>query len=182
MYYCHLFLISSASVRSLPFLSFLEPIFAWNVPLVSLIFLKSSLVFPILLFFSVSLHCSLRKAFLSLLAVLWNSAFTVRCDLVTEQQQQHCNVKAAISSVQFSRSVVSDSLQPHIPRYTLGISFLFSFALDCLTYFFFFPPASFFPLSPYFPHLSMDLSLFIPGIFYHYILNCLYVPCVNCSI
>ena len=46
----------------------------WNVPLVS-IFLKSSLVFPILLFSSISLHWSLRKAFLSLLAVLWYSAF-----------------------------------------------------------------------------------------------------------
>ena len=34
----------------MPFLSFIEPIFAWNVPLVSLIFLKRSLVFPILLF------------------------------------------------------------------------------------------------------------------------------------
>ena len=44
VYSCHLFLISSASVRSLPFLSFIEPIFAWNVPLVSLIFLKTSLV------------------------------------------------------------------------------------------------------------------------------------------
>ena len=48
VYYCHLFLISSASVKSLPFLSFIEPIFSWNVPLVSLIFLKRSLVFPIL--------------------------------------------------------------------------------------------------------------------------------------
>jgi len=44
VYSCHLFLISSASVRSIPFLSFIEPIFAWNVPLVSLIFLKRSLV------------------------------------------------------------------------------------------------------------------------------------------
>ena len=52
----------------MPFLSFIVPIFAWNVPLVSLIFLKSSLVFPILLFLSISLHCLLRKAFyLSLL-------------------------------------------------------------------------------------------------------------------
>ena len=42
VYSYHLFLISSASVRS-----FIEPIFAWNVPLVSLIFLKSSLVFSI---------------------------------------------------------------------------------------------------------------------------------------
>ena len=38
------------SVRPISFLSFIEPIFAWNVPLVSLIFLKRSLVFPILFF------------------------------------------------------------------------------------------------------------------------------------
>ena len=74
-YSCHLFLISSACVRSLPFLSFTGPIFAWNVPLVSLIFLKRSLVFPILLFSSISLHWSLRKDFLYLLVILWNSAF-----------------------------------------------------------------------------------------------------------
>ena len=49
VYSCHLFLISSASIRSIPFLSIIEPIFAWNVPLVSLIFLKRSLVFPIIL-------------------------------------------------------------------------------------------------------------------------------------
>ena len=42
VYSCHLFLMSSASVRSLPFLYFIEPIFARNVPLVSLIFLKRS--------------------------------------------------------------------------------------------------------------------------------------------
>ena len=75
VYSCHLFLISSASVRSIPFLSFLVSIFAWNVPLVSLILLKRSPVFPILLFSSISLHWSLRKAFLSLLATLWNAAF-----------------------------------------------------------------------------------------------------------
>ena len=75
VYSCHLFLISSASVRSILFPSFIEPIFAWNVPLVSLIFLKSSLVFPILLFSSISLHWSLKRAFLSLLAILWDSAF-----------------------------------------------------------------------------------------------------------
>ena len=33
IYSCHLFLISSASVRSIPFLSFIVPIFAWNIPL-----------------------------------------------------------------------------------------------------------------------------------------------------
>ena len=51
------------------------PIFAWNVPLVSLIFSKRSIVFPILLFSSISLPWSLRKAFLSLLAILWHSSF-----------------------------------------------------------------------------------------------------------
>ena len=147
---CHLFLIFSASGRSISFLSFIVPIFAWNFPggsdsksvclqckrpgfdpwvwkipwrrkwqptpvllpgkfhgwrsligyspwgpkesdtteqlyfhfhfctkgsLVSLIFLQRSLVFPILLFFSISLHWSLKEAFLSLLAILWKSAF-----------------------------------------------------------------------------------------------------------
>ena len=63
VYSCHLFLISYASVRSIPFLFFIVPVFAWNSPLVSLIFLKRSLVFPILLFSSISLHWPLRKAF-----------------------------------------------------------------------------------------------------------------------
>ena len=76
IYSCHLFFISSASVRSIPFLSFIVPIFAWNALLVSLVFLKRSLVFPILLFSSISLHWLLKKAFLSLLAILWNSAFS----------------------------------------------------------------------------------------------------------
>ena len=75
VYSCLLFLISSASVRSIPFLSFIVPIFAWKFPLVSLIFLTRSLVFSSLLFSSISLHWSLRKAFLSLLAILWNSSF-----------------------------------------------------------------------------------------------------------
>ena len=61
VYSCHLFLISSSSVRSILFLSFIEPIFPWIVPLVSLIFLKRSPVFPILLFSSISLHCSLLR-------------------------------------------------------------------------------------------------------------------------
>ena len=71
MYSCHLFLISSA----IQFLSFIVPIFAWNAHLVSLIFLKRSLIFPILLLSSISLHCSLRKAFLYLRAIFWNPAF-----------------------------------------------------------------------------------------------------------
>ena len=83
VYSCHLFLIYFASVRSIPFLSFIEPIFAWNVPLnflgekpliflkrslvfgkKPLILLKRSLVFTVLLFSSISLHWALRKAFL----------------------------------------------------------------------------------------------------------------------
>ena len=73
LYSCHLFWISSGFVRSIPFLSFIEPIFAWNGPLVSLIFLKRSLVFPILLF-SYFFALITEEAFLSLFAILRNSA------------------------------------------------------------------------------------------------------------
>ena len=52
VYYCHLFLKFSASVRSIWFLFFIMPIFVWNIPFVSLIFLKRYLVLPILLFSS----------------------------------------------------------------------------------------------------------------------------------
>ena len=38
LYILALFLISSASVRSLPFMPLIVPIFTWNVPLVSLMF------------------------------------------------------------------------------------------------------------------------------------------------
>ena len=69
LYFYPLFLNSSASLMSISFLSFIEPIFAWNVPLVSLVFLKRPLVFPFLLFSSISSHWSLKKPFLSLLAV-----------------------------------------------------------------------------------------------------------------
>ena len=59
------------STRSLPFLSFIVPIFGQNAPLIFDVFLKRSLdLFPFC-----CCHCSLKKAFLSLLAVLWNSAF-----------------------------------------------------------------------------------------------------------
>ena len=40
VYSCYLFLISSAPLRSLPFLSYVVPIFAWKFSLFSLIFLK----------------------------------------------------------------------------------------------------------------------------------------------
>ena len=53
-------------------------ILEWNVLLISPIFLRS-LVFPILLFSPISLHRLFRKAFLSLLATLCNSAFSWVC-------------------------------------------------------------------------------------------------------
>ena len=64
----HLFLSSSASVRALPFLSCIIPVLAWNIPLVFSIFLKRSLVFPILLFSSFLCIAQLRRpSYLSLL-------------------------------------------------------------------------------------------------------------------
>ena len=77
VYSCHFFLISSVFVRSLMFLSFIMPIhLCTKCSLISSISWKRSLVFPILLFSSISLHCSLKKPFLSLLRILWNSAFS----------------------------------------------------------------------------------------------------------
>ena len=67
----HVHWVSDAIHPSHPLSSPFPP--AFNVPLVSLIFLKRSLVLPILLFSSVSLHCSLRKPFLSLLSILWTA-------------------------------------------------------------------------------------------------------------
>ena len=76
MYSYHLFLISPASISSLPFLSFIVTIFGGNIPLIFAIFLKRFLVFLFLLFSSVSSHSSLKEAFLSLYAILQNSAFS----------------------------------------------------------------------------------------------------------
>jgi len=69
VYSCHLFLISSVSIMSIPFLSFIELIFAWNVPLISLIFFKRSLVVPILLFSSI--FCTDHWGRLSYLSLLF---------------------------------------------------------------------------------------------------------------
>ena len=74
LYCSHLFLISSASVRSLPFLFFFVPILAWNFPVMSQIFLRRSLVCRILLFplfiFIVYLR---RPLYLSLFSVSLHS-------------------------------------------------------------------------------------------------------------
>ena len=145
VYYCHLFLLSSLSVRSLLFLVFIAPMFAWNVPLVSPVSLKRSLVFPNLLFSFIPLCCSLNKAFLALLAILW-TLHSVGCIFpfhlkntfsetyrimlneisglvkLTHKINHHSWERLThsviqFSSVQFSRSVVSDSLWPHEPQH-----------------------------------------------------------------
>ena len=69
----------SASIGSLSFLSFIVPIFGWNVPLLFPVLLKRSLVFLLLLFSSISLHYSYKKAFLTLLDILWNTEFSWVC-------------------------------------------------------------------------------------------------------
>ena len=71
---CHLFLISSASVRSVPFLSFFCAYLCMKCSLGISNFLEETSSASILLFSSISLLWSLRKSFLSLFAVLWNSA------------------------------------------------------------------------------------------------------------
>ena len=74
MYSCYLFLISCTSVRSYCFCPLLCPALHEIFPC-SLIFLNRFLVFPFLFFPSISLHWSLREAFFSLLAILWNLSF-----------------------------------------------------------------------------------------------------------
>ena len=73
VYFCHV-LIPSASVSSIPYMSFIVPIFAWNIPLVSLNFLKEISSFPFCCFplFLCTVHWGRLSC---LLAVLWNSAF-----------------------------------------------------------------------------------------------------------
>ena len=52
MYSFHLILIPSVSTKSLPFMSTIMPIFGQDTPLMFPVFLKGSLVFPLLLFSS----------------------------------------------------------------------------------------------------------------------------------
>ena len=73
VYSCHLFLIFLLLLGPFHFCPLYLLILAWNVPLISPVFLKRSLVFPILLFSSV--------AFFSLLAVILNSVFPFSCFL-----------------------------------------------------------------------------------------------------
>ena len=104
--------------------------FSGSVPLVSLIFLKRSLVFPILLFSSSYLHWSLRKAFLSLLAILWNSAFNWVC--------------LSFSPLLFASLLFTAICKTSSDSHLLFFSFLFlGVGLDpCLLYSDFWPPKS----------------------------------------
>ena len=92
---CHLFLISSASVSSIPCLSFIEPTFAWNVPLVSLNFLEefSSLSHSVVFFYffaliteegfltspCYSLELCIQMGISSIFPLLFTSLFTAIC-------------------------------------------------------------------------------------------------------
>ena len=75
VYSCHLFLISPTSVRSIPCLSFIESIFAWNVTLVSLIFLRSRSLSHSIVFLYFFALITEEGFLISLLVTLWNSAF-----------------------------------------------------------------------------------------------------------
>ena len=66
MYCFHLFLISSASTRSLQFLPFIVLIYGQNAPLIFPVFMKRSLFFLLMLFSSSFMHCSLIR-----LSCLW---------------------------------------------------------------------------------------------------------------
>ena len=78
VYSCHLSLISSASVRSLPLLSFILPILAWNVPWYVQFSRRDlysfPLSFPFCCFRQLLCIVHLRRSYLS--AILWNSAFS----------------------------------------------------------------------------------------------------------
>jgi len=85
VYSCHLLLIFSASVRSLLFLfNHAHPCRKYSLDISNYLeeiernweknFLKDSSLFHSTV--SLCFRCSLKKAFLSLLAILWNSAFS----------------------------------------------------------------------------------------------------------
>ena len=67
--YSYHLLISFASVRSIQFLSYIVPTFAWNVLLVSVIFVMRSLVFPFCCF--TLFLCTVHLGSLSYLSLLF---------------------------------------------------------------------------------------------------------------
>ena len=140
VYSCHLFLITSASVGSLPFLSFIEPIFACSLGICSFLdeisSLSHSVVFPLFL----CIDCWGRVSYLSLLfcGTLHSRGYIFPFLLgfslpffsklfVRTPQTPICFFaflflgdgldSCLLYSVQFSHSVVSDSLLPHESLY-----------------------------------------------------------------
>ena len=73
VYSCHVFLISSVPVRSMSVLYCVLLCMKCSLGISNFLDEIASLSYSI--FSSISLHWSLRKPFLSLLAILWNSAF-----------------------------------------------------------------------------------------------------------
>ena len=74
VYSCHLFLISSASVKSIPPVIYCAHLCMKCSFGISYFFEEISNIFHSIVFLKL-LYLSLRKAFLSLPAILWNSAF-----------------------------------------------------------------------------------------------------------
>ena len=67
---CYLLLISSASVRSLTFLSCIVPNFAWSIPMESSVFLKRSILFTIY-------YCPIILAFFTYKFFLISSCYSL---------------------------------------------------------------------------------------------------------
>ena len=95
-----------------------------------------SLVFPVVLFSSISLHWSLRKAFLSLLAILWNKPFKSSFKEKTERSCQFgslnrsnlCFLRNVFAAVQWSQSSTEQAwvfLGGFIYNFILSSFFLF---------------------------------------------------------
>ena len=72
---CHLFLFSSSSIRSLQFLSFIMPVLAWNILLISPIFLERSSLSNSITFFYFFASVIEEDLIISPY-ILWNSAFS----------------------------------------------------------------------------------------------------------
>ena len=111
-------LISSASVRPIPSLSFIEPIFAWNVPLVSLIFLKRS--YKVVITFSFY-----RRG-------VWGSEKLGNLSKSThllsgraESNMTHCLsvTPAVLSQGQFCSQGMFDKVRRHLQMSKLGVGY-----------------------------------------------------------
>ena len=120
------------------------PILAWKVPLMASVFFKRPLVLLILLFFSISLH-SFKKVISSLLASLWNSAFS----------WVYLSSSPLFFTSLLSLVICKDSSDNH---------FAFLHFFDCLGWFRLLPPVHCKPMSMIF--LAPCLPDLIPWIYH----------------